>query len=176
MSDGNSDGGLNRRSVLRGTSMTIGAGAVTALSRPATASKNGRERGGRHRCGAAGEPCGKIQELSRDGDSVVTLVEVLGEKFLFREAMAYRNAENASRLREDVAYEATETGHPVEYKRIDTSGGTTELTSSGSVSTQDVEFTPENFIEYYDVDFKRTCTGCCGDIAWNSHYALEFHI
>lgn len=37
---------------------------------------------------------------------------------------------------------------------------------------------PESVTEettVYDDDVKQICNGCCGDILWNSHYALELH-
>ncbi|MEF8883023.1 MAG: hypothetical protein V5A34_10935 [Halapricum sp.] len=116
-----------------------------------------------------------MQEISTDGDVVVTFVEVLGEKFLFREAAAYRNADDVSALSDDRTYEATESGHPVEFGRIDSSVSASDLNSGGAIEAQGIDFTPENFIEDYDVDFKQICDGCCDDIAWKSHYALEFH-
>jgi hypothetical protein len=114
--------------------------------------------------------------ISRDGDTIVTLVEVLGEKFLFREAAAYRNADDASALSVDKTYEATESGHPVEFEKIDSSVSASDLKSDGTIQVQGIDFTPENFIEDYDVDFTQICNGCCDDIVWNSHYALEFHL
>ncbi|MCU4719683.1 hypothetical protein [Halapricum hydrolyticum] len=116
-----------------------------------------------------------MQEISTDGDTVVTLVEVLGEKFLFREAATYRNTDYVSALSGDKTYEATESGHPVEFGKIDSSVSASSLDSGGTIRAQQVDFTPENFIEDYDVDVKQICNGCCNDVLWNSHYALEFH-
>ena len=181
---------MNRRKVLRTTGAAVGGGLVVGASGTASASGRGRGQGsggsrgrgcgqGSERGrGRGSERCGSVQEISTDGDTVVTLVEVLDEKFLFKEAAAYRNADDVSALSDDKTYEATESGHPVEFGKIDSSVSASDLDSGGTIGTEGtcpIDFTPENFIEYYDVDFKQICDGCCGDLLWNSHYALEFH-
>jgi len=179
---------MSRRKVLRTTGATVGGGLVVGASGTASVSGRGRGRGSggsrgrgcgqgsQRRRGRGSEKCESVQEISTDGDTIVTLVEVLGEKFLFKEAAAYRNADDVSTLSDDRTYEATESGHPVEFGKIDSSVSANDFDSSGTVGTQGIDFTPENFIEDYDVDFKQICNGCCGDIVWNSHYALEIHL
>ena len=180
MRDDDSTAEMKRRDVLRATGAAVGGGL--AVGAPGTATAAGRRRGrgkgnGTERgCGNDDETCGSVQKISTDGDTVVTLVEVLGEKFLFKEAAAYRNADDVSALSADKTYEATESGHPVEFGKVDSSLSANDVDSGGTVTTQGIDFTPENFIEDYDVDFKQICNGCCGDLIWNSHYALEIHL
>jgi hypothetical protein len=184
----NSEADLNRRTALRATGAAIGGGLTIGASGTTTAADRGRGHGSGHGSdrgcgpgknrgrGRAGESCGSVQEISSDGDTIVTLVEVLGEKFLFKEAAAYRNADDISALADDKTYAATESGQPVEFGKIDSAVSASDLDSGNTVTAQGIDFTPENFIEDYDVDFKQICNGCCGDIAWTNHYALEFHL
>lgn len=186
MSGGPSDRDINRRKVLRTTGAAVGGSLTVGASGTASASDRWRGRSNDHgpdsECGQSnqrglghgGEGCSSVQKISTDGDTIVTLVEALGEKFLFREAAAYRKADDVSTLSDNKAYEATESGHPVEFGKIDSS--VSDLDSSGTVGVQQIDFTPENFIKEHDVDFKQICNGCCGDILWNSHYALEIHL
>lgn len=187
MSREHSESSINRRNVLRATGAAVGGGLAVGASGTAAASNTGRGHGSgderRYGCGQnnergrgrGSEKCGSVREISSDGNTIVTLVEVLDEKFLFREAAAYRNADEGSDLSTDITYEATESGHPVEFQKIDSSVSARDIESDGTIGTEQVDFTPENFIEDYDVDTKQICNGCCDDIVWNSHYALEFH-
>jgi len=187
MSRDQSESRINRRNVLRATGATLGGGLVVSASGTAAASSMGHGQGSGsgnpNGCGQSSErgqgrgaeKCASVQEISSEGDTIITLVQVFGEKFLFREAAAYRNADDASTQSTDITYEATRSGHPVEFQKIDSSVSASDLQSDGTISTQQVDFTPENFIEDYDVDFKQICNGCCDDIVWNSHHAIEFH-
>ncbi|MEF8882750.1 MAG: hypothetical protein V5A34_09540 [Halapricum sp.] len=173
---------INRRKILRTTGAAVGGGLTLGATGTAAASDGGRGRGSDRGCaqgnkrrrGRGSERCGSVQEISTDGDTIITLVEVLGEKFLFREAAAYRNADDVSALSDDRTYEATESGHPVEFGQTDSSVSASDLDSAGAVQVRDIEFTPENFIGSYDVDYK-LISDSCGDIAFSSHHALEFH-
>jgi hypothetical protein len=184
----NTENKIDRRKVLRTTGAAVGGGLAVGASGTAAASSRGRghsnddgsekgcAQGNKRGRGRGSEKCSRVQEISTDGDVVVTFVEVLGEKFLFREAAAYRNADDVSALSDDRTYEATESGHPVEFGQIDSPVSASDLDSGGAIEAQGIDFTPENFIEDYDVDFKQICDGCCDDIAWKSHYALEINI
>lgn len=164
MSDDNHRNGIDRRKVLRTAGAAVGGGLGLGATGTAAAS-GGRSTGDCY-----------VKEISNDGELIVTLVKIFGEKYLFKEAAKYRNADDVSALADDKTYEVTQSGHPVEFGKIDSSVSASDLDSDGTITPEGVDFTPENFIEDYDVDFKQICNGCCGDIAWNSHYALEFHL
>ncbi|GKZ15786.1 hypothetical protein [Haladaptatus sp. T7] len=168
MSDKNWKNPMNRRKILKTTGAAVGSSLT--LGATGTAAAAGSSDGSNQKCG--------MQEISTEGDLIVTLVEALGEKFLFKEAAAHRNADVSSQSAV-TTYEATESGYPLEFHKIDSSITASDINSDGTIQTQGVSsqgihITPENFVKRYDVVTKRISTSC-GDIAFNDHDAIEFY-
>lgn len=113
-------------------------------------------------------------EVSSDGDTVIELVEVLGDKFLFRTASEYRKKKESGRKAEKEKYEATSSGYAVEFEKVEPSITPSDIGSDGAIQVDDVDFTPGNYVEQYDVETKEI-SDSCGDIAFSSHNAIEFH-
>jgi len=186
MTKKSSDSAIDRRTILKSSSAAIGSSLALGSTGTAAASdrtryhwRSGRGRRDRGSRGTESPDC-SVRQISSEGDTIDTLVEVHGETFLFKEAASHRNAN------QDVAksttsaqsgvktYDATESGHPVEFQKVDSTVSASDVGTNGPVQTQGIDFTPENFLERYEVDYKKI-SDSCGDILWNSHYALEFH-
>lgn len=159
-----------RRKVLRTTGAAIGGGILLGATGTTSAQGRGQNRGSDDDCNCSGPNISK-QRVETDDNTIVTLIEVSGKKFLFREAKAYRDSEGAST---QSTYEATKSGYPLEFGEVNSTITPRDISSNGEIGVQGVDFTPENFIEDYDVDVKTI--GDCGDILFNNHKALEIHI
>ncbi len=169
--DNNSRDGLHRRNVLRTTSATIGSGLILGASGTASAKESGSDRSNSDEFNCSGENISRKRVETEDNATVV-IVEVSGKKYLFREAEKYRHSNGPST---QSTYEATKSGHPLEFGEIDTAVTASNISTTGGIEAQGPDFTPENFIEDYDVDTKKI-SDSCGDIAFNNHSAVEFHL
>lgn len=112
------------------------------------------------------------RRIDTEEDAIVTIVEVYDKTFLFREAEQYRNSDDTST---QSIYEATKSGHPLEFGEIDSAVSASDISRDGRIVSKQVDFTPENYIEDYDADFKEI-SDSCGDIAFSNHNAIEMHV
>ncbi|MFA9502924.1 hypothetical protein ACERIM_09070 [Natrinema sp. H-ect1] len=171
MQDNNNQDKLHRRNILRTTGATIGSGLILGATGTASAKESGSDQGRGDEFNCSGENISR-KRVETEDNAIAVIVEVSGKKYLFREAEKYRHSSGPST---QSTYKATRSGHPLEFGEIDPAATTSDISTAGDVEAQGVDFTPENFIEDYDVDTKQI-SDSCGDIAFNHHSAVEFHL
>jgi len=178
---------VDRRKLLRTTgtaissSLMLGATGAVSAQQDQQVGQEGDDNG-RNRT----NECEYSRQFieTKDG-STAALIEVSGQKFLFRENNQSYYQPNS--LGAGPTFQTTRTGDSVGFQEVDPSITASDISSTGEIktqqntrsgsgiTTQQVDFTPENFIEDYDAELKQI-DDSCGDIAFSNHNAIELHL